>query len=237
MRAHTHGVCRKLKPKVLLVSCLSCEQQSDIGLFRQVMTLTILRGERAPTEEEAFLEDGGSVPSDASKWWDPPQEDDDDDDDEDDDGIDGDVVDDLDEAEDDVDDEVEDDRGWERERESGGREGKAGAGAGTNGEGQGEVWGGGRGHLDLRFEGARGQEEAVNGFDLTAGGAHEDQAHQAHAVDLKLDLDRNLSAKSDQAWSTSTSTSTFPGEQSNGNGNGNANEVGALSPVWASTIE
>lgn len=191
---------------------LAKTKQSDIGFFRKVMTLAILRGERVPTEEEAFLEDGGAVPSNAPAWWDPPQEEEDDDDDSDDD------ADDVDDDE----DEEEDGGGWE----SGENEEEAGPGDG--GEEHREAGGGGGQKLDrMMFEGGvRGEDFVANGFGnhlaQAAEGAPEEQ--QAHAVGR---LDVNLSSESNGAWPT------FPGEhQSNSNG-------GGTPPVWAtaSTIE
>lgn len=159
------------------------------------MTLAILRGERVPTEEEAFLEDGGTVPSDAPAWWDPPQEEDDDDE----------YGDDVDEVDDD--DEAEDGGGgWE----SG--EHEEAAGPGTDGEGTGGAgsWGGGQ-QLDRMFEagGHGGEGIQANGFGKAAAsaaeGAHGEQARAGS-------LDVNLSSKSNGTWPT------FPPEQSNGGG-------------------
>ena len=48
-----------------------------------MLTLTVLRGERLPTEAEGILEDGGAVPSDELAWWEPPLDDGDDNEDQD----------------------------------------------------------------------------------------------------------------------------------------------------------
>lgn len=122
-------------------------EQNDIVLFRHVMTLAILRGERVPTEEEAFLEDGGTLPSDAPAWWDPPQEGNDDGDD------DGDFVD------DDEDDEAEDGQG-EEEEEGGGQLDLMSEGAREQ-----EVANGGGA---LTAEGAQEDEERAHAVDISS---------------------------------------------------------------------
>eukprot|EP00752_Nemacystus_decipiens_P018302 g16418.t1 len=164
--------------------------QDDIRLFRQVMTLVILRGERAPTEEEAFLEDGGTVPSDAPAWWDPPEEDPDDDND----------------AEDiDDDDEAEDDGEWDSGEHEEVEEADQGAGGEAGGGDGGGDGGGGGQKLNRAFDGWAREAGGIeaNGFGLAAEGAlHEEQAR--HSGDL--------SSKSNGPWPT------FPGEQSNGGG-------------------
>ncbi|CAB1102982.1 unnamed protein product [Ectocarpus sp. CCAP 1310/34] len=138
--------------------------QSDIRHCRKVLTLAILRGERSPTEKEAFLEDGGSVPGDAGEWWEPPQDE----------QADGDGSEDAEDEEVGVDDDADWGSGEGEEEEKGEQggwgdnDGLLPPGGGSEGRGVGMA------SSDAEGGGVWGQETA-NGFDLTASDAGEEE--------------------------------------------------------------